>query len=81
MVGWFAGVSVAVGLVAHGSEATAPPADAISPHQHSSLHVSPHLCAGYAPAMLAIANAFANPSVVPTNTETAELLDSRSSIQ
>src|SRR6516165_3875214 len=38
---------VAVGLIAHGSEATADataPHVAISHHQHSSLHVSPHIC-------------------------------------
>jgi hypothetical protein len=70
---------VAVGLVAHGSEATALHA-VISHHQHSSLHVSPHVYAGYAPALPAIANAFANPSVVPQTRKRPELLDSCISI-
>src|SRR5262249_7731462 len=52
-------VVVAVGLVAHGSEATAPH-DAISHHQHPSLHVSPRICAGYAKAMPANAFTYAN---------------------
>ena len=45
---------VLVGLLAHGSEATAPH-DAISHHQRSSSHVSPHICVGYASAVLGVA--------------------------